>query len=93
MHTGEAKAAMKEEGLRSLPDWPAESPDLNPQENVWAWAEPKLRKAEASTDSFKKFKQRTVLVCQKYPGGEKLVGSLARRAELCMQRKGASIGK
>ena len=34
LHTDEAKAAMKAEGLRVLPDWPAHSPDLNPQENV-----------------------------------------------------------
>ena len=93
MHTDAARAAMKEEGLRPLTNWPPESPDLNPQENVWAWAEPQLRKAEAKTDSIKKFKQRVVSVCQKYPGGGKLVGSLARRVELCLQKKGGSIGK
>ena len=93
MHTPEAKAAMREAGLKPLPDWPSHSPDLNPQENVWAWAEPKLRKAETMADSFEKFKQRVAVVCQKYPGGRKLVPSLAHRMELCLQKAGGSIRK
>ena len=93
LHTDAARAAMKKEGLRPLPSWPPESPDLNPQENVWAWAEPKLRRAEAKADSFKKFKQRVVSVCQKYPSGEKLVESLAGRVERCLKLRGGSTGK
>ena len=56
-------------------------------------AELQLHKAEAKTDSIKKFKQRVASVCQKYPGGGKLVGSLARRVELCLQKKAGIIGK
>ena len=93
LHTDEARAAMKAEGLRVLPDRPAQSPDLNPQRNVWAWAEPQLRKAEAAADSFAKFKQRVSEVCHKYPSGEKLVPSLAHRMSLCVRRSGAPIGK
>jgi hypothetical protein len=33
-----------------LPWWPANSPDLNPIENVWAWMERKLRKRVCRTD-------------------------------------------
>ena len=62
LHTDDAKAAMRQAGLRALPAWPSHSPDLNPQENVWAWAEPHLRKAEAKADTFAKFKQRVCSV-------------------------------
>ena len=84
---------MKAEGLRALPDWPAHSPDLSPQENVLAWAEPQLRKAEAKADAFAKIKQRVSDVCQTYPSAEKLVPSLAHRMALCVRRSGAPIGK
>ncbi len=46
LHGPAAKAAMKEVGISVLPRWPKYSPDLNPQENIWAWAETRLRKNE-----------------------------------------------
>ena len=57
-HTPDAVAAMKQWGIRPLPGWPANSPDLNPQENVWGWAEPQLRKIEAMGDSFETLAKR-----------------------------------
>ena len=35
LHTEEAKAVMREWGLRVLPEWSPNSPDLNPKENYF----------------------------------------------------------
>ena len=93
MHTDDARAAMRSWGLRALPHWPAHSPDLNPQENVWGWAKPQVRKEEAKADTFETFKKRVTAVCGRYPGAENLVPSLAHRMELCLSRGGGPIGK
>ena len=52
MRTPAAKTAMKECGVSLVSPWPPHSPDLNPQENVWAWAEKELRRKEELTDTF-----------------------------------------
>ena len=33
-HTPGAKAVMRDWGIKALPDWPANSPDLNPEETI-----------------------------------------------------------
>ena len=43
LHTDEAKASYTRAGI-TTEAWPKYSPDLNPQEQVWAWAESKLRR-------------------------------------------------
>ena len=93
MRTEEAKEAMKACGVRTLPGWPAHSPDLNPQENVWAWTEKHLRKAEKDTDTLTVFKRRILEITKKYEGKEKLVPSMVERLSLCRKLKGANIGK
>jgi len=93
LHAPVAKAAMTEVGLSCLPKWPGYSPDLNPQENVWAWAEETLRDDEKDNDSFEVFQGRVLKACREYPFGGKLVGSMAKRMKLLLDKKGANIGK
>ena len=93
LHTDEAKNAMAERGLRVLPGWPSNSPDLNPQENVWAWVRTDLRKSERKSDTFPVFKRRFLHSVHQYQGKSKLVGSLSKRMALCIKKKGFNIRK
>ena len=93
LHAPEAAAACAEFGITVLPNWPAYSPDLNPQENVWPWIEKHLRKQEAAGDSFAVFKQRVSRAAAAYPDAERLVASLAARMRECIERKGAMTGR
>ena len=93
LHAPVAKAAMKEIGLTVLPNWPTYSPDLNPQENVWAWAEEHLREKEANGDSLEAFTKRVVAACRAYPHADKLVGGMAKRVKLLFEKHGGNVGK
>ena len=92
MHTKEGKAELKAFGCRALPGWPATSPDLNPQENVWAWAEDELRRKERASDTLDTFTRRVLDVTKRYPSGSKLIPSMAKRVAKCIQKRGAPIG-
>ena len=70
------------------------SPDLNPQENVWAWAEHAVRKIEdqdSDNMSFNDFKVHVLKGCKAYTGGGKLVPSMATRMGLLIEAKGGMI--
>ena len=60
LHAPAAKTAFRLMNITILPGWPKYSPDLNPQENVWAWTEPELRKREKATDTFRDFGTKVV---------------------------------
>ena len=93
LHGDAAKAMMAKYNIKVLPGWPKYSPDLNPQENVWAWAEPKLRLLEKPRDSFGKFEKNVLKAVRAYPSAAKLVGSMAKRCRLVEEAKGGMIGK
>ena len=89
LHTREAKAALAEFGIIALPGWPAHSPDLNPQENVWPWLGNALRAQERKTDSFVVFRARLTRLAAKYPSPERLIASMPDRVAACLAKAGA----
>ena len=88
-----AKAALAETGVKVFPNWPPYSPDLNPQENVWPWAETKLRQLEGKSGSFEDFADKCVKAVAAYPDGKKLIPSMAKRMEMCVASEGRTIMK
>ena len=67
LHGPEARSAMAEFGITVLPGWPSYSPDLNPQENVWSWAEDRLRDIELDSDTFGQFQVKVMRAVSEYP--------------------------
>jgi hypothetical protein len=93
LHGPAARAAFKDANIKIFPEWPKYSPDLNPQENVWAWAEQKLRKIEKSGEPFEVFRKKILKAVRAYPSAEKLVGSMAKRCRMVLDAQGAMLQK
>ena len=91
LHAPEAKKAMKESSITVLPDWPGHSPELNPQEHVWSRAEPQPRQLETGSENVDAWKKKVLKAIAQYPSPEKLVGSMARRCQECLDRRGAML--
>ena len=62
---------------------------MNPQENVWGWAEQALRKEEKRSDSFATFCSKLLRVARRYPSAECLIGSMQQRLEAVAAQRGA----
>ena len=83
-----AKSYMAQKKIELLADWPKYSPDLNPQEHVWAGAEKSLREAEKTGDTFHTFGQRCLVAVRQYKGRKKLVASMAARMKEVIDGQG-----
>ena len=91
LHGDAAKAQMVACGIQVLPKWPKYSPDLNPQENVWARAEDEHREKELRSDTFDTWKKRVMRAVRTYKGASKLIPSMVDRVQECIEREGAMI--
>ena len=89
LHTDEAKLAFAQFGISAMADWPKYSPDLNPQENVWSWAEKSLRRTEKKSDTFAIFCRKLLRVVRRYPSAEALIPRMTNRVQAVLKHGGA----
>lgn len=75
-----------------LPDWPGNSPDLSPIENVWAWVDSEVAKLGCKT--FEEFKDAVDYKFQNIPRSmcENLIASVPKRLKRCIEFEGAKTG-
>jgi hypothetical protein len=78
--------------IKLLPNWPPNSPDLNPIENVWAHAQAAVDKAGCKT--FPDFCTQVDWQLAHLPTSyiESLYASMPKRMEKCVQVKGVKTG-
>ena len=93
LHAPAAKVALAFMNMIILPEWPKYSPDLTPQENVWAWAVPELRRREKVQDTFQDFGNKVVSAVAAYPvvSKLKLIPALSLRSKQVIEREGAML--
>ena len=93
LHGPAAKAAMAAAGITVLPGWPSYSPDLNPQENVWSWAEDRLREIELDSNDFGTFQIKVMWAVGEYSieSAVKLVPCIGKRLKEVIEKGGAAL--
>ena len=91
MHTELAQAMHKKHGIKVLKNWPARSPDLNPQENVWPGVENKLRREAPKAEALGAFAKRTVKYLRSVASDKcvNYIRSMPGRIKDCIARNGA----
>jgi len=85
-----AKYFFMKHGVHVL-DWPSNSPDLNPIENLWHWVKREVDKLE--TKSLEDLEQSFSEYLKKIPISllQSLIESMKKRLELCITSKGGKI--
>lgn len=86
------KQFFSQEGIQYTQDWPPNSPDLNPIENVWAWM--KRRVYAKHHNSLRDLKRAVEAAWDALPVEycNSLMHSLQRRKRVCLQLDGGYTG-
>lgn len=87
-----SKQFLTNEGISCCKDWPANSPDLNPIENGWAWM--KKRVYSRHYNSLADLRRAVLAAWAALPDSmcRSLMHSLQRRKALCLARNGGHTG-
>ena len=86
------KQFLSKKGIDYCKDWPANSPDLNPIENVWAWMKQKVYSKHYS--SLAELKRAVLETWAALPDSmcSNLMRSLHTRKSICLERNGGHTG-
>ena len=74
LHAEASKAAYRAGHITVAQGWPGYSPELNPQENVWAWAEDELRRMETGKEPLAASSKKVIKAVDEYPAKGKIGG-------------------
>ncbi len=87
-HTSKVMAFLREKRVAVM-DWPGNSPDLNPIENLWSILKKKLKEDHTIT-SLKKLQDAIKNMWVKLPNDlmKKLAQSMPNRLRMCIENKG-----